>query len=350
MPWSAGATMTGTGENQEMAEPTLQLQALVPGRASASRELLVLGTAAQAPTRERNHNGYLLRWDGKAILFDPGEGTQRQLLHADVSSGSISAICITHFHGDHCLGLPGVLARFALDHRARPVDLFFPAAGAGHLDRLRRVAAFEPWPHVRLHPLPAERTVTELPDGLRLVAQPLHHTIPTLGWRIEEPARRHVIAERAAAYGLAGPEIGRVVRGDTVETASGPVRLEDVSETRPSQAFALLMDTAPCDGAVALADRADLVLTESTYLESEIDLAGGYRHLTARQAALIAKTAGARALVLTHFSQRHRDESVFAAEAEHVFPEVVAAHDLTVVAVPERVSAPSDQGPRRNGG
>jgi ribonuclease Z len=333
-----------------MAALLLKLEALPARRARAPRELLVLGTAAQAPTRERNHNGYLLRWDAQSILFDPGEGTQRQLIRADVSSGSITAICITHFHGDHCLGLPGVLARFALDHRERPVDLFFPAAGLPFLDRLRQVAAFEPWPHVRLHPLPLERTVHEFRDGLRLVAEPLHHTVPTLGWRVEEPVRRHVIPERAAAYGLAGPDIGRVVHGATINTASGPVRLEDVSEARPSQAFAFLMDTAPCDAAVALADGVDLVLSESTYLDGEIDLADGYRHLTARQAAEIADAAGARALVLSHFSQRHRDESAFAAEAKRVFREVVAARDLTVVALPKRAAAIDDQGPSRNGG
>jgi ribonuclease Z len=314
----------------------LALEPLTPERTSAPRELLVLGTAAQAPTRERNHNGYLLRWDGHAILFDPGEGTQRQLLRADVSSSSITAICVTHFHGDHCLGLPGVLARFALDHRVRPVDLFFPGAGTAYLGRLRHVAAFEPWPHVRLHPLPAERSVSQLGDGLCLVAEPLDHSVPTLGWRVEEAPRRHVIAERAAAYGLAGPDIGQVVRGATIETASGTVGLEDISVERAPQSFAFVMDTAPCDGAVALAEHADLVLTESTYLDAEAELAAAYHHLTARQAASMASAARARSLVLSHFSQRHRDEAVFAAEAKAVFPDVVAARDLTVVAVPKR--------------
>jgi ribonuclease Z len=295
----------------------------------------VLGTAAQAPTRARNHNGYLLRWDHQAILFDPGEGTQRQLLQADVSSASITAICITHFHGDHCLGLPGVLARFALDHREHPVDLYFPASGVDHLDRLRRVAAFAPWPHVRLHPVPPEYGVTDL-GGLRLVATPLLHSVDTLGWRIEEPDRRHVIPEQAAQRQVSGPDIGRLVRGATIETLSGPVRLEDISEERPGQSFAFVMDTGFCDAAVALAERVDLVVCESTYLDAEADLAGDYHHLTARQAAWVANAAGARALVLSHFSQRHRDESEFAAEAATVFPAVVAARDLTAVAVPKR--------------
>ena len=95
------------------------------------RELVVLGTASQVPTRTRNHNGYLLRWDGEGLLFDPGEGTQRQMIHAGVSAAQITRICLTHLHGDHCFGLPGVLSRLALDGVAHPVHLHYPAIGRG---------------------------------------------------------------------------------------------------------------------------------------------------------------------------------------------------------------------------
>jgi ribonuclease Z len=313
----------------------LVLESLRDERQSTSRELVVLGTAAQAPTRDRNHNGYVLRWDGRAILFDPGEGTQRQLLHARVASSSIAAICITHFHGDHCLGLPGVLARFALDHRRQPVDIFYPRGGAPFLERLRRVAAFEPWPFVRLHPLPPERSVSDL-DGLRLVAEPLRHTVDTLGWRVEEPDRRHVVPERADARGIDRRDLGELVRRGRIDVDGTVVALEDVSEPGRGQVFAFLMDTATCDAAVSLARDADLIVCESTYLSDEADLAAENLHLTARQAAWIAAEAGGRALVLSHFSQRHADETLFAREAAEVFANVVAARDLTVVTMPAR--------------
>ena len=93
----------------------------------SDRELVVLGTASQAPTRRRNHNGYLLRWDGEGLLFDPGEGTQRQMIFAGVTASQITRICLTHFHGDHCLGLPGVLQRMSLDRVPHVVDACFPA-------------------------------------------------------------------------------------------------------------------------------------------------------------------------------------------------------------------------------
>src|ERR671928_808399 len=105
-----------------------------------ARELVVLGTASQAPTRYRNHNGYLLRWDDAGILFDPGEGTQRQLLLAGVTASAVDRICITHFHGDHCLGLPGVLQRLSLDQAVGPVSVYFPAGGQVYFDRLHHAA------------------------------------------------------------------------------------------------------------------------------------------------------------------------------------------------------------------
>ena len=108
----------------------------------SGRELVVLGTASQAPTRSRNHNGYLLLWDGEGLLFDPGEGTQRQMLFAGVTASQITRICLTHFHGDHCLGLPGVLARMSLDRVSHPVEACYPAQSRKVFARLRYAALF----------------------------------------------------------------------------------------------------------------------------------------------------------------------------------------------------------------
>ncbi len=108
----------------------------------SARELVVLGTASQVPTRHRNHNGYLLRWDAEGLLFDPGEGTQRQMLFAGVASSAITRICLTHFHGDHCLGVPGVVQRLSLDRVAHPVHAHYPASGAHWFARLRYATAY----------------------------------------------------------------------------------------------------------------------------------------------------------------------------------------------------------------
>jgi len=302
-----------------------------------AREFVVLGTASQAPTRHRNHNGYLLRWDAEGLLFDPGEGTQRQLLLAGVASSAITRICITHFHGDHCLGLPGVLQRLSLDQVAHPVDVWYPASGQEFYDRLRHCALYNDTVDVRAHPVHEDGAVDPGPEPFALLAGRLDHRADTFGWRVEEPDGRRMLPDRLEAAGITGPDVGRLQREGSLATTDGRVvTLEAMSEHRPGQVFAFVMDTRFCDGAVALAEGADLLVCESTFLESDADLAAAYGHLTAAQAARLAVEAGARRLVLTHFSQRYPDDGAFAAEAGEIFPDVVVARDLDRVPVPPR--------------
>jgi ribonuclease Z len=303
----------------------------------SARELVVLGTASQAPTRHRNHNGYLLRWDAEGVLFDPGEGTQRQMLLAGVASSTITRICVTHFHGDHCLGLPGVLQRLSLDQVAHPVGVWYPAAGQEFFDRLRRCALYNDTVDVRPHPVADGGVVDPGPHPFSLVAARLDHRTETFGWRVAEPDGRRMLPDRLEAAGITGPDVGRLQREGSVATAGGRVvTLDEMSEPRRGQVFAFIMDSRLCDAAVALADGADLVVCESTFLERDADLAAAYGHMTAAQAARVAAEAGARRLVLTHFSQRYPDDAEFAAEAGEIFPDLIVARDLDRVGVPPR--------------
>jgi ribonuclease Z len=302
--------------------------------AMSVRELVVLGTASQVPTRHRNHNGYLLRWDGEGVLFDPGEGTQRQLTLAGVTASAITRICLTHLHGDHCLGLPGVIQRLSLDRVAHPVDLYFPAGSAAYIERLRNAAIFADAVDLRLHP--AGPGTVAAPPPFAVVARPLAHGVETLGWRLEEPAGRRMLPDRLAALGVRGPDVGRLQRQGAIEVGGRRVALGEVSAPRPGQRVAVVMDTGLCDAAFELAEAADLLVCESTFLSQDEALARDYGHLTAAQAARIAAEAGARRLVLTHFSQRYPDEQAFLEEARPIFPEVVVAHDLLRVPLPPR--------------
>jgi ribonuclease Z len=299
------------------------------------RELVVLGTSSQVPTRTRAHHGALLRWGDEAILLDPGEGTQRQLTLAGVSPSSITRICITHLHGDHCLGLPGVLQRLALDGLERPVDLYFPASGQEYITRLRHSTATARGVEVREHPVHEDGVVHEGPRyALHAVA--LDHRIDTFGWRLQEHDGRRMLPDALAARHISGPDVGRLQRDRSLSTEEGVVRLEEVSAPRPGQVFAFVMDTRSCRAAVELARGADLLVAESTYLSSEADLAAEHAHLTAADAGRIAAEAGARRLVLTHYSQRHQDEQLFAEEAQQHFQDVHAARDLDRIPVPPR--------------
>jgi ribonuclease Z len=299
-----------------------------------NREFIALGTSSMVPTRTRAHQGSVLRWDDELVLLDPGEGTQRQLTLAGIPAGRISRICITHLHGDHCLGLPGVLQRMQLDG-ATEVDLYFPTSGQEYVDRLRHAAIGHPGLEVREHPVGHDGPVDSWP-GLTLHAAALDHRVDTSGWRLQEPDGRRMRPELLEQHGITGPAVSELQEQGRLEVTGRTVSLEEVSEPRPGQAFAFVMDTRSCSSAVELARGADLLVTECTYLSTEADLADKWAHLTAADAARIAREAEVRKLVLTHYSQRHTDEAVFAEDARRIFDEVHAARDLDRIAVPPR--------------
>jgi ribonuclease Z len=306
------------------------------------RELTILGTASQVPTRYRNHNGYLLRWDDEVILFDPGEGTQRQMLMAGLAVTPLTRICITHFHGDHSLGLPGIIQRVSLDQVPHPVAVHFPAGGRDYFDRLRHATSFYDVADLRPEPVGAGFAVQT--SAGRLTALPLRHSIETYGYRLVEPDSRRMVPALLSAYGIDGPDVGELQRRGRLERDGRGVTLDEVSAPRPGQRFAFVMDSGICDNVYELADRADLLVIESTFLAEDATLAAQVGHLTAGQAAAVARESGVRTLVLTHFSQRYTDASRFLDEAREQFNgDIVLAEDLMRVGVPARISSGDDR-------
>jgi ribonuclease Z len=304
----------------------------------SQRELVVLGTASQVPTRTRNHNGYLLLWDGEGLLFDPGEGTQRQLLYAGVSASAITRVCVTHFHGDHCLGLPGVIQRINLDRPPHPFSVHYPASGQHFFERLRHASVFHETVELRPDPIagPGDLDTAGAPFTLR--AARLSHPVESFGYRLTEPDGHRLLPERLAARGIRGPLVGELQRSGSVTAPDGStVALAEVSEERPGQSAAFVMDTRLCDGVAELAAGVDLLVIEATFLEADAALAEAHGHLTAAQAARVAAEAGVRTLVLAHFSQRYTDLEGHRAEARRHFDgELVLAEDLLRVPVPRR--------------
>ncbi|MFF3962720.1 ribonuclease Z [Streptomyces griseorubiginosus] len=306
------------------------------------RELVVLGTASQVPTRHRNHNGYLLRWDGEGLLFDPGEGTQRQMLRAGVAAHDLNRICVTHFHGDHSLGLAGVIQRVNLDRVPHEVTAHYPKSGQRFFDRLRYATAYRETVALTEAPV-AEDGVIARTAGYTLEARKLSHPVESYGYLLTEPDGRRMLPDRLAAHGIKGPDVGRIQR----EGSLNGVSLDDISEVRRGQRFAFVMDSRLCDGVHALADGADMLVIESTFLDEDEQLAVEHGHLTAGQAARVARDVGVRHLVLTHFSQRYSDpggtsrtesggEFERQARAAGYEGELTVAHDLLRVPVPKR--------------
>ena len=296
----------------------------------------MLGTGSQVPSRERTQNGYFLRWDDEGFLFDPGEGTQRQMIYAGLAAGAITRLCVTHFHGDHCLGVPGVVQRLSLDDVPHPVRAHYPASGQTYFTRLRYAASFFERAELLEEPIEEDGLLSVGSFG-QLWARRLEHPIESFGYQLIEPDGRRMLPDKLAAYGVTGPDVGRLQRAGSLDLGDRTVRVEDVSELRAGQRFAFIMDTRLCENVLRLADGADLLVIESTYLSSETELARRFGHLTARQAARVAEECGVRKLVLTHFSQRYLEPERFHEEAAAEFSgEIVVASDLTRTSVPSR--------------
>ena len=308
----------------------------------STRKFVALGTASQVPTRYRNHNGYFLKWDEDGILFDPGEGTQRQMIMANVSATEITKICITHFHGDHCLGLAGIVQRLSLDRVPHEVEIYYPASGQKYFERLCEASIFHNF--ARLKPVPITKAgVICRAKGFTIATARLEHTAESWGFRLQEPDSVTMLPEKLAELGLRGPLVGQLKREGRVVIDGREVTVEAVSKHKRGQSVAFVMDTRRCAGARELAQNADIFVCESTYLHSEKDEARQNGHLTATQAAEIARDARVGKLVLTHFSQRYPDTREFLAEAKAIFSNAVAMRDGDEVEIPRERTAPESE-------
>jgi ribonuclease Z len=307
------------------------------------RELTVLGTASQVPTRHRNHNGYFLRWDDAGLLFDPGEGTQRQMAFADLPASAIHRVLVTHFHGDHCLGLAGILQRLSLDRCAHPVTVHFPESGVAYYERLRDASIYHAAADIRAAPIrESVKGLVRLAEteSYVLSAHRLDHPVPTYGYRLEEKSGVTFLPEKLAAAGIVGPQIAALRDAGELTVNGRTVRVDEVSVPREGAVFAFVMDTRPCDGAIELARDADLLVMEATFSAADQALAREYGHSSSVDAAETARAAGAKRLAMTHFSQRYLDVDAHLGEARAIFSNTIALHDLSRVPIPRRRAIP----------
>jgi ribonuclease Z len=255
------------------------------------------------------------------------------MLRAGVAAHDLHRICVTHFHGDHSLGLAGVIQRINLDRVPHEVTAHYPRSGQRFFDRLRYATAYRETVELTEAPVEVDGVLATTPS-YTLEARRLSHPVESFGYRLVEPDGRRMLPERLAEHGIKGPDVGRIQR----DGALGGISLDEVSEVRRGQRFAFVMDTRLCEGVDALAEGCDLLVIESTFLDEDHQLAVDHGHLTAGQAGRVARDAGVRHLVLTHFSQRYSDPDEFErqARAAGFEGELTVARDLVRVPVPKR--------------
>jgi ribonuclease Z len=299
-------------------------------------DLVFLGTSASAPTANRAPLALLLRRGGERLLFDCAEGTQRQLMRSSVGLPDLEEIFLTHFHADHYLGLPGMLKTFALRQRDVPLTIYGPPGLRDLFASLARVFGKLSYP-LELVELRGGDALERA--GYRILAFPVHHGVSAVGYAVVEDVRPgRFDVETADALGVPnGPERGALQRGESITLADGRVLTPDavLGEARPGRRIVIAGDTAPTEVVGILAEHADLLVHEATFLEDERERAADTLHSTALQAAELARDANVRLLALTHLSPRYFGPEL-AREARAVFPATIVPRDFDIVEVPFR--------------
>ena len=296
-------------------------------------QVTFLGTSCMVPTKERNAPSVLLSYNNIGILFDCGEGTQRQMNIAGIKRNMVKIILISHWHGDHISGLIGLLQTIGNDESVEKIRLFGPKGTRRHVANL--LGSFAPPDRLRLEvkeiaPKGIERFYES--EDFFLECGELEHGMSCIGFSFVEKDKIKVDMKKARMLGLKqGPLIGRLQREKGIILGGKRIRIEDVSFVVKGKKITYIADTVLCKNAIELAKDADLLICEAAYTSKLENKAEEYRHLTAKQAAQIANQADVKKLYLTHFSQRYKNTQEIEEDARTVFDNVVCAKDFMKV-------------------
>lgn len=290
-------------------------------------QITFLGTSSMVPTKERNQMAVFLSYGSEGILFDCGEGTQRQLKIAGISLTKVTKILISHWHGDHVLGLAGLVQSLSSAGYSSVLEIYGPAGTKKRMENMFETFVFDK----RLN-----FVVKESKSGIffensdfQLEAYPLEHGIETLGYRLVEKDKRKVDMQKVKKLGIpVGPLLGRLQQGNTIEHNGRKILPDDATFVEMGKKIAYVADTVLCDNCYKIADNADLLICEATYSSKLVGKSEEYGHMTAKQAAQLANKSNAKQLVLAHFSARYKNTQELEEDARGIFDNVVCAHDF----------------------
>jgi ribonuclease Z len=290
-------------------------------------EIIFLGTSSAVPTLERNHPSIALRAFAEVMLFDCGEGTQRQLIEAKISPMKITKIFISHFHGDHILGLGGLIQSLGFRGREKDLDIYGPKGLHKIINAISSFGYFQINYNLNIHEI-QDGTVIETEDYVVECAK-VEHNIPSYAYSIREKKKPLFLREKAEELGIPpGPLYGKLHNGEEVEFEGRIIKPEQVlGEAKKGKKISYSGDTRPCEAMIRLARDSDILIHESTYEAEDHQRAVDNAHSTSVEAAEIAKEAEVKELVLTHISTRYTSDENIKSEAQKVFKNTKVARD-----------------------
>ena len=294
-------------------------------------KLTFLGTSQAIPTESRNHTAMLLEYDDESILIDCGEGTQRQFRKAGINPCKITKMLITHWHGDHILGIPGLLQTLALNNYNRTLDVYGPQGTKRYMSMILDMFIFVGKIKVNVHEIEKRRFYE---NKFILEAFPLRHSAPCLAYVFQEKDKLRINKEKLKKLKLKGPLLGEIAKGKDIVFDGKKIKSKSITYLQKGKKITFVMDTEICSECYDAAKDADLLISESTYTKDLTEKAKAYQHLTAEQAATIAKKSKVKQLYLTHISQRYeKSPGVILKEAKKVFKNTVLAEDLMSIEI-----------------
>ncbi|MEK6903801.1 MAG: ribonuclease Z [Nanoarchaeota archaeon] len=296
-------------------------------------KITFFGTGSMLPTKERNPISVLLSYDSEYILFDCGEGTQRQMKIAGFSPSKVTRIFLSHWHGDHLFGLPGLLLTMAAAQPDKKLELYGPKHSKQRFELMQQLYIREDAIAVAVHEVGAGKFFEN--DQFLVEALPLDHTTAVVGYSfIEKDSRKINVDYLKKKYGFTQhPLLKQLQQGKDIVWEGKKIKAKDATFLQKGRKITFITDTAVCPNIVKLAKHADVLICEATHLDELKEKSKKFKHLTAKQAALLAKQAKVKKLVLFHYSQRYRDLTPFQREAEQYFKNTVCADDFFVVDV-----------------
>ncbi len=289
--------------------------------------LTFLGTGQAIPTAKRNHTSILLEYKDESIMIDCGEGTQRQFRKAKLNPCKLTKILITHWHGDHILGLPGLLQTLALNGYNRTLHIYMPQGTRYRMDLILKMFVFIGKIKYEIHECEPGK-IFENSDFM-IEAEKMEHGTPTLAYSFTEKSKIRINKKKLEKLKIKGRIICELQKGKDIEWNGKKVKAKDLTYEEPEKKITIILDTNLNKNMLKIASNSDLLVCESTYLEKETDAEGYESHLTAKQAAETAKSAKVKRLILTHISQRYDcKEKLLLEEARKIFKNTDIAEDL----------------------